>query len=113
MSADSREIVSQGRAKGNVIIHTDGSCYKNPGFCGAGISIEAPSHNKGGAASSGKGITKMDVALAFGKGTNNYVELRAVGEALKYASKLDAANDVSLKGRQVRSCPIALKMFNH
>jgi len=95
MARSPASIVLNSRLRGTVLVHTDGSCSINPGYCGAGISIEAPvvaeADARAGAdpaLSASRTGVRLDVALGYGSGTNNYVELRAIGESLRYVDSL-------------------------
>jgi ribonuclease HI len=60
-----------GAAKGDVlVIHTDGSCFGNPGPAGIGVTLEWKGHVK-------------EISRYLGEGTNNIAELTAIRVALE------------------------------
>jgi ribonuclease HI len=59
------------KARGDVVtVHTDGSCFGNPGPAGIGITLEWKGHVK-------------EISRFLGEGTNNIAELTAIRVALE------------------------------
>jgi ribonuclease HI len=101
------ELVQEARRKENVIVFIDGASKNNPGHCGIGISIEIPLRNPEAPVPSPPAPdgVRIDLALAMGCATNNFVEIKAIEytiAALNHSSTFTGdALDLRLHGRDV------------